>query len=95
MKMIIVLAGLVSLLGCRSSSGVLEVGPGRYRVTAEDAYTVSSAEADIVAQANRFCAGRSQRADLRITQSLPSTGWNFATASGEFACVANQSSPAR
>lgn len=87
MKRLAIIA-LLGLGGCNPTSGVMEVGPGRYRVTQEAVYTQSSAETSLVEQANRFCGERGLRPDLRIQSGQPATSWSYAAASGEFTCIA-------
>ena len=81
------IVALTVLTAC-SGTGVMEVGPNRYRVTQEAYIAAANAETSVVKQASEYCAQRGQRADVRITDSRSASGWSYATASGDFSCVA-------
>ena len=83
----VLLAAAVLLAGC-TGTGVMEVGANRYRITQEAYVASASAEASVVKQAQDYCGARGQRATVQITDARSAEGWSYATASGEFSCVA-------
>ena len=87
MQKIIMAIAAVVLVGCGASSGVLEVGPNRYRATEETRWSVGDAENRIIVQAQAHCAGRGQRANVAMQNTQPATSWSYAIASAEFSCA--------
>lgn len=79
---------VLSLAAC-ADTGVMQVGPGRYRITEESGWTVGTAETSVIQKANAHCATLGRTADVQITASRPYTAYrHYAGASAEFSCVA-------
>jgi hypothetical protein len=77
----IVISTLLLLAAC-GSTGPVEVGPGRYRILNESPWSYRHAEAQIIREANQFCAARDGRADIQMGRGVYSQG----VASAEFVC---------
>jgi hypothetical protein len=76
---------VVALAGC-SETGVVQMGPNRYRVTQEAHMFLGTAEASATKQAQEHCAKQGQQADMQLN-SRAATTWAAASATAEFTCV--------
>lgn len=77
------------LAGC-SETGVMQVGPNRYRITEDNFWTAGAAEASVLRQANEHCAKSGMAADTNL-QSRPAVlASSYAAASADFVCVRRQ-----
>lgn len=89
MKHVIAPFAVLMLVGCTADSGVMQIGPGRYRITMESMGTVADAEASVIQRANQHCAALGRTADLNMTNSRPYQPYShYSGASAEFTCVA-------
>lgn len=77
------------LVGC-SQTEVMQVGPNRYRVTADNQWSASGAESYAINAANAHCASRGLIADTSVVSSRPYSLYSYGGASIEFACVRPQ-----
>jgi hypothetical protein len=82
LRMRILVASTLLLLAACGSTGPVEVGPGRYRILNESPWSYRHAEAQIIREANEFCAARDGRADIQMGRGVYSKG----VASAEFVC---------
>ena len=87
MRWVLVTLCAAALTGC-GASNVVQLGPGRYRVTADTEMSQSSAETAVVHAAQEFCGRQGKQADARITDARAHTAYrHYAGASAEFSCL--------
>jgi hypothetical protein len=81
------------LVSCGGSSGVLQLGPDTYRVSAES-LSLGGAEADVVGTAGRYCAAMGKQINVMSMQGSPYVSYaSYASATVNFQCVASSAKP--
>lgn len=77
---------LLALAAC-ADTGVMQIGPGRYRVTQESFWSAGTAETAVAQRASEYCATSGRLANVNITSRPPVLYSSYAGASADFTCV--------
>lgn len=81
------LLAALALTAC-ADTGVMQVGPNRYRITTESGWTVGTAETSAIREAQAHCATLGRTADVQVVASRPYSPYrHYAGASVEFVCL--------
>ena len=67
MRKIIFLA--IFVLAACADTGVMQIGPNRYRITKESAWSVGTAETAAIQQAQAHCASQGRTADIQTVRA--------------------------
>lgn len=89
MRIIISIAALLTLFGCATNSGIVDLGGGNYVYEKEDAmaYNGNSTKVEILKEAAAFCAKQGKQMVVQSSTAKPYTlGSSYAGAEVQFSC---------
>jgi hypothetical protein len=89
MRIIISTAVLLTLFGCATNSGIVDLGGGNYVYEKEDmmAYNGSSTKVEILKEAAAFCAKQGKQMVVQSSSAKPYTPYSsYAGAEVQFSC---------
>jgi len=89
MRIIISTAALLTLFGCATNSGIVDLGGGNYVYEKEDwtAYNGNSTKVEILKEASAFCAKQGKQMVVQSSSAKPYTPYSsYAGAEVQFSC---------
>lgn len=89
MRIIISTAALLTLFGCATNSGIVDLGGGNYVYEKEDmtAYNGNSTKVEILKEAAAFCAKQGKQMVVQSSSAKPYTPYSsYAGAEVQFSC---------
>ena len=89
MRLIISITALLTLFGCATNSGIVDLGGGNYVYEKEDAmaYNGSATKVEILKEAAAFCAKQGKQMVVQSSDAKPYRyGSSFAGAEVQFSC---------
>lgn len=89
MRKIISVAVLLSLFGCATNSGIVDLGGGNYVYAKEDAmaYNGNAVKVEILKEASAFCAKQGKQIFVQSSDAKPYLPYSsYAGAEVQFSC---------
>lgn len=89
MRIIISTAALLTLFGCATNSGIVDLGGGQYVYEKEDmmAYNGNSTKVEILKESAAFCAKQGKQMVVQSSSAKPYTPYSsYAGAEVQFSC---------